>query len=128
MLTNIFGFPNSMSLQKFEGSYRFSRISDQEGLYSCTICNKPNILIDEFYFHVKTHLNEQHESDMNSLAQKSNTSPCCICNQVVFDATRTTKDLEVSVDTEWLIKAHHDNHLKQLKDYMRETVNTLRKE
>ena len=63
-----------MSLQKFEGSYRFSRVSDQEGLCSCTICNKPNILIDEFYFHVKTHLNEQHESDMNSLAQKRNTS------------------------------------------------------
>ena len=117
MLTTIFGFPNSMSLQRVtENKSRFVRC-DKDERYTCVICNNPITPIEELYNHLKSHIDEQYNNNMKCVMEKQDCSPCCICCHVFIAGDGT--------DVKDVIKDHNDTHAQELNDFMVKKVNIV---
>ena len=125
MLTNIFGFPNDMSLKKFsDDPYKFARC-DKDGNFSCAVCSKLGIPKNELYSHIKTHVDEQYKDHLNTIMKKNDISSCCICNQVEVVPGLFYNSISEN-DAKDLVKSHYECHIQQLKEYMlKKVINIL---
>ena len=102
-----------MSLQRItENKSRFVRC-EKDDIYTCVICNNPVGPVEEVYYHVKSHIEEQYNNNLKCVMEKQDCSPCCICNHV-FNKN-TAGDGTAAKD---LIKDHNDTHAQELNNFM----------
>ena len=112
-----------MSLEKYtEELYKFSR-SDGDGNITCVVCDKSNLPLDELYFHIKMHLDQQYDDNSKSVLEKKSSSPCFICKQVIITNSIIEDQSIIAKD---LINVHYKKHIQQLKGYMIKKVITVK--
>ena len=137
LLTNIFGFPTSMSLDSFtETQDEFLRTEGRDK-YSCRICQESLNSSNQIFTHIKNHLDQQYNQNLESFMQNQICSPCRFCakneiekcknntctkcrcigcksnNDATYQNVDTVKDA---------IRTHYESHLQQLKNYMSKQV------
>ena len=137
LLTNIFGFPTSMTLNKFTENQDEFLCTEKPDEYSCKICQEPLKSINQIYVHLKTHLDQQYDDNLKSFISNQTCSPCCICAQNVlgkYKSQNCNKSKCISCKSDTVeqdqdidgaraeIKTHYESHVQQLNNYMSKKV------
>ena len=137
LLTNIFGFPTSMTLTQFSENQDEFLHSEKPDEYSCKICQEPLKSTNQVYVHLKTHLDQQYDDNLKSFISNQTCSPCCLCTQNLLGKYKSQnckqcKGINCKSDTcvqeqendgaRAEIKTHYETHVQQLKDYMSKKV------
>ena len=121
MLTNIFGFPSSMSLEIYTEEQDEFLCIDEGDEYSCKICQQSMESPNEIYIHLKTHLDKQYDDNLKSFNENQNCSLCCVCNQNFLGIQNASND-PVTDGARDAIKTHYESHVHQLKQYLSKKV------
>ena len=136
LLTNIFGFPTSMSLDSFTETQDEFLFTEGRDKYTCRICQESLNSSNQMFTHIKNHLDQQYNQNLESFIQNQICSPCrfcakneiekynktctkCQCIRCKSNNDATDQNIDVSKDA---IKTHYESHLQQLKNYMSKQV------
>ena len=137
LLTNIFGFPTSMSLDSFTETQDEFLITEGRDKYSCRICQESLNSSHQIFIHIKNHFDQQYNQNLESFIQNQICSPCrfcakneiekyhnktctkCRCIRCKSNNDATDQNIDTVKDA---IKTHYESHLQQLKNYMSKQV------
>ena len=132
LLTNIFGFPTSMTLNKFTENQDEFLFTEKPDEYSCKICQEPLKSANQVYVHLKTHLDQQYDDNLKSFISNQTCSPCCICAQNFLEKYKSPNCTNCKSDTgvqdqeidgaRAEMKTHYEAHVQQLNNYMSKKV------
>merc|ERR1712223_1882931 len=79
LLTNIFGFPTSMSLDSFTETQDEFLCTEERDKCSCRICQESLNSRNQIFTHIKNHLDQQYNQNLESFIQNQICSPCRLC-------------------------------------------------